>query len=147
MTNPDLVMKMYEATMALNQWQEDNFPNLEGRCLEAVRHCLSLQHLYLPQSGVDYPGDTALECGVYLAKHPCDLGKWCWTLLGTDHMALPSAEPCLAFFKDCGEFDGKMCGHVAIVKMSTNHLIANKTYVLTQWWLDRIAYVFSPSTV
>ena len=136
---------LYDVAAALDEYQADH-PDVKNFCLGSVRICLQKYHLYLPRFGVDFHGhDWAIDCGTYLAKHPVETGKRAWRLLGTTAAAIPNDQPSLVFFRDCGELaNGGMAGHVGIYKPSTNHIVSDMTEPLSDWWRERVAYVFLP---
>lgn len=124
----------------LDAWQHEHEGKTKHRCLEAVRHCGSEIGLRLPLSNIDYEGMLAISCGKRLAKAP---KRWGWKLVGTNRDALPTDRPTLVFFDHCGTLkDGRVAGHIAVFKPSTNHIVANDTYEFSDTWGDKIAYVF-----
>jgi len=133
---------LWAAIEALVDWQERNKGRTAHRCLEAVRFGLRKGGMELPLSNVNYKGALAISCGARLAKDPA---RWGWRFVGKSRGKLPTNQPCLIFFRDCGRLDdGRVAGHVAIYKPSTNRHIANETHDMSAWWLERIAFIFVP---
>ena len=136
---------LFDVARDLNEYQAEH-PGVHNFCLGAVRQCLQKSHLYLPRFGLDFHShDWAIDCGTYLAKHPVDSGKWHWSLVGTSFASIPTDQPSLVFFRDCGTLaGGGMAGHVGIYKPSNNHIVSDITEAMNPWWKQRVAFVFLP---
>lgn len=131
---------LYQVAIDLNNWQKEHAGHTKDHCLQAVRACLP-KGLTLPQD-ID---DTALWCGETLSKNPAPFG---WKLIGIHAEAIPVTQPALVFFNNCGHLpNGEIAGHIAVVKMSTKHLISNDTDDWSDWWAQKVAYVFEPANL
>jgi len=140
----DVMTPLWAAIDALVKWQKKNKGHTSGWCLQVVTAGLKVAGLSIPRSWKDFNGNLAINCGKRLVKDP---GKWGWVFRGTSMRSLPTDRPSLVFFRDCGRLpDGRIAGHIAIYKPTTNRHIANDSYDMSQWWLERIAYVFVPQT-
>ena len=133
---------LWSVTDNLVKWQEAHAGHTSKRCLEAVRHACAEAGLRLPLSNEDYKGALAITCGKTLAANP---KHWGWKLVGKSAKGLPTDQPSLVFFRGCGNVGGgRIAGHVAIYKPSTNRHISNESHALTKWWAERIAFCFLP---
>lgn len=120
-------------------WQKAHKGHTSKRCLEAVRGACRIVGLLLPRTN----DILAISCGRALAHDPA---RWGWKSLGTTAKALPTdGQPALVFFDRCGKLaNGRIAGHVAVYKPSTNRHVANQTYEMNPWWRARVRYVFRP---